>query len=303
MYSQDLRQAAVKLYNTLQSFRKTSCILGIGTTTIHSWVTKGIMVRPRTYFKKKITDQVIDCIRTIVGQNPFVTRNIIKQKMKDVLKIDISEKLAGVAIKRSGFTKKRVRKRGKLGEVLSTSIVKFKNEINDVSRLDDVICIDECSFRNDDVPLYGYGLSGDRVIVKCNKRTSRSYSLLMSISRATGICDYTIEKGAINSNILKKYLSKPLYNNKTILLDNVSFHKQKDVIHCIYEKQSNFIFTPPYSPDFNPIENVFGIVKYNYRNKFLEIIDMESRIKESINVVKLQTVQNCINRARRLWIE
>ena len=48
------------------------------------------------------------------------------------------------------------------------------------------------------------------------------------------------------------------------IFDNVSFHKKKEILEYITEKGHKYIFTPPYSPNSNPIENLFGITKTQY---------------------------------------
>ena len=44
-------------------------------------------------------------------------------------------------------------------------------------------------------------------------------------------------------------------------MDNVSFHKSKRVAKIIEDSQNKILFIPPYSPDFNPIEEVFSKMK------------------------------------------
>ena len=44
----------------------------------------------------------------------------------------------------------------------------------------------------------------------------------------------------------------------TILLDNAAIHKTPSVRAACQDKGYRLLFTPPYSPEFNPIEMVFG---------------------------------------------
>lgn len=46
-----------------------------------------------------------------------------------------------------------------------------------------------------------------------------------------------------------------------VVLDNASIHHIKPVIETIHSIGAIVRFLPPYSPDMNPIENVFGEVK------------------------------------------
>ncbi len=60
---------------------------------------------------------------------------------------------------------------------------------------------------------------------------------------------------------LEKHLLKTLNPDSTIIMDNAAFYK-KEKIHAMAEAAGhNVLFLPPYSPDFNPIEQEFAIIK------------------------------------------
>ena len=59
----------------------------------------------------------------------------------------------------------------------------------------------------------------------------------------------------------EKHLLKELNPDSTIIMDNAAFHKKED-IHALAEAAGHrVLFLPPYSPDFNPIEQDFAILK------------------------------------------
>ena len=60
---------------------------------------------------------------------------------------------------------------------------------------------------------------------------------------------------------LKEHLLKELNPNSTLILDNARFHKKKDIKEIAENSGHKVIFLPPYSPDFNPIEQDFAIMK------------------------------------------
>lgn len=51
----------------------------------------------------------------------------------------------------------------------------------------------------------------------------------------------------------------------TLLMDNVAFHRSVATRYKMHQKGFTPLYTPPYSPKTNPIENVFGIVKTRFR--------------------------------------
>ena len=44
-------------------------------------------------------------------------------------------------------------------------------------------------------------------------------------------------------------------------MDNAIFHKSEDTRKIIKENGHQLLFLPPYSPDLNPIENYWAILK------------------------------------------
>jgi len=43
-----------------------------------------------------------------------------------------------------------------------------------------------------------------------------------------------------------------------VIMDNLSSHKRQKVRETIEAAGAQLVFLPPYSPDFNPIENAFA---------------------------------------------
>ena len=71
----------------------------------------------------------------------------------------------------------------------------------------------------------------------------------------------------------------PLLNDKHVVsLDNASFHKGWKTADLITATGASLLFLPPYSPELNPIEKDFAIIKrirqYNAETSIDEIIKM-----------------------------
>lgn len=52
-----------------------------------------------------------------------------------------------------------------------------------------------------------------------------------------------------------------------IIMDNAKFHRKINLSKIVAGTQHLLKFLPPYSPDLNPIEKVWAIVKKRLRNK------------------------------------
>lgn len=77
--------------------------------------------------------------------------------------------------------------------------------------------------------------------------------------------ELVINDGTIDSevvNIFLQKLSKNYTNQKVLLLlDNASYHKTQGGEKYRLPQNISIMFLPPYSPDLNPQENVWKIVK------------------------------------------
>ncbi len=62
---------------------------------------------------------------------------------------------------------------------------------------------------------------------------------------------------------MEKIFVKHLVNleKSVVILDNASFHRKNTIYDIAEEYGFRVIFLPPYSPDLNPIENDWAIIK------------------------------------------
>ncbi len=64
---------------------------------------------------------------------------------------------------------------------------------------------------------------------------------------------------------VKDCLVPSLKAGQTVVMDNASFHKEKKTRELIEGAGCHLLYLPPYSPDFNPIENVWAVIKSFYK--------------------------------------
>ena len=75
--------------------------------------------------------------------------------------------------------------------------------------------------------------------------------------------------------------------NSIVILDNESIHHAGDSVQLIESIGALVIFLPPYSPDMNPIEEMFSCVKYLKANEaVLQVTDdIEGSITEAFATI------------------
>lgn len=83
--------------------------------------------------------------------------------------------------------------------------------------------------------------------------------------RLTGIDAPMVIDGPINGESFLAYvrqvLAPTLCSGDTVIMDNLGSHKGAAVREAIEAAGARLRFLPPYSPDFNPIENAFSKLK------------------------------------------
>jgi len=64
---------------------------------------------------------------------------------------------------------------------------------------------------------------------------------------------------------LRKCLLPCLKKGQTVVMDNATFHKSKETKKLLKSVGCTLLFQPPYSPDLNPIEQQWAIIKRKFK--------------------------------------
>lgn len=74
-----------------------------------------------------------------------------------------------------------------------------------------------------------------------------------------------VVEGSTNGTVFETYLEEVLLptlkRGQVLMMDNLSAHKAERVKELIEAKGCELIYLPPYSPDYNPIEQAFSKLK------------------------------------------
>ena len=83
--------------------------------------------------------------------------------------------------------------------------------------------------------------------------------------------------GPINRDAFETYVEKVLIPElkagDIVIMDNLSSHKGPRVRRMIEAAGASLLYLPPYSPDFNPIENAFAKLKALLRKAAQRTLD------------------------------
>jgi transposase len=113
-------------------------------------------------------------------------------------------------------------------------------------------------------PLRGWALRGERLIGKVPHRRWKTMTFVAAL-RHDGITAPWLIEGPIDGESFRTYVERVLVPTlrpgDIVVMDNLGSHKGKAVRALIRAAGAKLLFLPKYSPDLNPIEQVFAKVK------------------------------------------
>jgi transposase len=84
----------------------------------------------------------------------------------------------------------------------------------------------------------------------------------------------------------------------TVVMDNLSSHKSEEVREIIEAAGAKLLYLPPYSPDFNPIEQAFAKLKAHLRKAAERCVpDLCDRIGIILDSFQADECKNFFNHA------
>lgn len=115
----------------------------------------------------------------------------------------------------------------------------------------------------------------------------------------SGIIAPLAYKGTLNgiffAAYVKECLAPAMKKGDTLMLDNLSSHKVKDALAPLYEKGINVVFLPPYSHDFNPIEQAWSKIKaYLRKAKARTFDDLFSAMGMALDVITSEDIRGWV---------
>jgi transposase len=117
-------------------------------------------------------------------------------------------------------------------------------------------------------PLRGWAPRGMRLEAKVPFGHWNTMTFLAALRHDRIDAPWLLE-GPINGDsflvYVEKVLAQTLRPNDIVIMDNLGSHKRKAVRQAIRTAGARLIFLPKYSPDLNPIEQVFAKLKHLLR--------------------------------------
>ena len=171
----------------------------------------------------------------------------------------ISRELKKMKWSRKVATKKAIEQSDPLRRV-------FQARVQTHYTAEQIIAIDEsaCNERTSDRK-YGWGPVGQSVELIYSIKRSERWSILPAMS-VDGYLTHRIFQGAVTAAFMEDFLRHDVLPLCTpgyhvLLMDNASIHRSPEIVQLCKEFGLQLEYLPPYSPDYNPIEQSFKVLK------------------------------------------
>jgi len=161
----------------------------------------------------------------------------------------------------------------------------------DPSRL---VFIDETGCNVKLTPEYGWAPRGERLVDRRPANRGKNLTVVGAIGQDR-MC-HTKFEGALNAERWIKFVSNHLCPRlkpgDIVVMDNLSVHKNKEARELIENEGAEIVFLPPYSPEFNPIELLWGFIKHLVRKLRARTVDaLRNAISNSFLRVKMSSLR------------
>ena len=244
----------------------------------------------------------------IITANPTLYLREVCQKVFEATNIVVSASTICRILFRNGLTRKKVQQ-----VALQRSSVyrgEFIAEIQ-MYRAEQFVWIDESGCdKRDSFRRFGYGFRGERPVCHRILHRGKRVSAIAALS-VEGVVALSLTSETVNGDTFFDFVRGELIphmlpfdgTNPTSIavLDNCSIHHVEAVIELFKDASILVLWLPPYSPDFNPLENAFSKVKY-YLKEHDEIMQV---VNDPIPIIQAAfdsiSSKDCVGWARNCY--
>ena len=128
----------------------------------------------------------------------------------------------------------------------------------------DVVYFDESGFAEHSYRPHGWAKRGTKVHGKIHGNNRKRTNLIMAQRAGEWIAPMLFESSCTHYTIaawMKEVLIPELRPNSLVIMDNAPFHNKPVMLELLKAHGHTMLPLPKYSPDFNPIEQSFAILK------------------------------------------
>jgi transposase len=298
---------AVNYYHKINNYVKVCEVFECSERSLKRWVerydkNKNVNRKTRKLGSYKLEKQHIQFIKETLRKHSDIQMNFLQELLKSKFpKLDISRQYLSDIIRDNNITRKRATfkhfpktYRGTIRNE-QQELKEFFDVINKF-KLEDIISIDETSVSTSLTHNYCRAFLGDRCIKKTtNNEVFKKYSLVVAINNKKCISSELYKNGAVNAERFNEFLKNicSKVKGKLFVLDNGQIHKKESTKQIIKESGNYLVYTCPYHPRLNSIEQFFNQMKHYIKlDKPNTFTALDGSVKSSIDKIKPTNYEN-----------
>lgn len=135
---------------------------------------------------------------------------------------------------------------------------------------DQLVFLDETGFSEHSRRAYGYSSKNTPAYITVPANRGINRSAMCAITFNDGLIASEFRIGSFNSQLFIEFIENKLvpyfrqHPEKILIMDNARIHKTAEVERILHSNGIAFKFLTPYSPELNPIEEFFSMIKARY---------------------------------------
>lgn len=296
-----IRIMVVTRYRRGESAEALASEFKVGIRTVFYWIARfafgghgNLKDRPRTGRPRKLTDkQMVWIFKTIRDESPhqlkfrfaFWTLKTVRQLIIEKFNVCLSNSTVWAVLRRLGLTCQRPKTRAYQQDADAVKTWKDTGYPQLMARAKAanaiIVFADEAGLRSD----YHVGTTwAERGKTPTVRFTGKIFRInMLSAISPEGMIYYMVHEGTANAARFCAFLQeivdgsegRPIY----VVLDNVSIHTAEEVNKWLEGKDMELHFLPTYSPELNPAELVWSLVKGAVGK---QVVKTKSELKERI---------------------
>ena len=142
--------------------------------------------------------------------------------------------------------------------------------------------LDEMMVTQQTFPRHEWSSKGTNISLDLSKTPTAAVAVVAAVSRERGIELLMCFPKSINQVKFKVFLEElrriNLFEDMLLVMDNLMVHKCKHMQERLDELGFEVAWTPPYSPQFNGIEEVWSMAKQKIKAERLRRVQMGEKI-------------------------
>jgi len=280
-YSIDLRERVVAAVETGgMSCHRAAAQFGVGISTAINWVRRlretGSVAPGKMggHKPKSISGEHRAWLLERTREKDFTQRGLVAELAERGLKVDYRTVWSFVHAEKLSFKKTVAAGERDRPDVARRRAqwVKYQNKIAP----ERLVFIDETWTKTNMAPRRGWAPLGMRLAAKVPHGHWNTTTFLAALRHDRIAAPWLLD-GPIDGESFQLYVEKVLLPTlrpgDIVIMDNLGSHKGKAVRRLIRSAGAKLIFLPKYSPDLNPIEQVFAKLKHLLRKAAARTLD------------------------------